>query len=105
VCVCNDGWGTDTSVVATGDERYIFNWCNKRVQPPLTLSQQIQTIMLMTVSFHGDNNMIVDNIGDDDDDDGIDDDDNDDDDGDNEAAADDDGAVDGDDDDDKGNEC
>ncbi|XP_028518850.1 uncharacterized protein LOC110251858 [Exaiptasia diaphana] len=47
-CVCDDGWGTDTSVVASGDERYIFNWCNKRILTPFSVSLQIQTIMLMT---------------------------------------------------------
>ncbi|KAK3735827.1 hypothetical protein QZH41_019925, partial [Actinostola sp. cb2023] len=48
MCVCDDGWGTDTAVVANDDARYIFNWCNKKILSHYTLSVRLQTFMMMT---------------------------------------------------------
>jgi hypothetical protein len=51
MCVCDKGWGTDTSVVPDGNTRYIFNWCNKKILDEHTLSLQAQKIIMLSVSF------------------------------------------------------
>ncbi|EDO32133.1 predicted protein [Nematostella vectensis] len=51
VCVCNDGWGTDTTVVPGGEMRYIYNWCNLELRSKRLMPTSIQKTVMITVSY------------------------------------------------------
>ncbi|XP_032227280.2 uncharacterized protein LOC5503128 isoform X2 [Nematostella vectensis] len=48
VCVCNDGWGTDTTVVPGGEMRYIYNWCNLELRSKRLMPTSIQKTVMIT---------------------------------------------------------
>ena len=51
ICVCDDGWKTDTSNVPLGDPKFVYNWCNVRTRKKPLLPYKQQKHFMIAVSF------------------------------------------------------
>ncbi|CAB3989334.1 Hypothetical predicted protein [Paramuricea clavata] len=52
MCVCDDGWKTDTSKVPLGDPKFVYNWCNVRTRKkPLLPYKQQKHFMIAGLSL------------------------------------------------------
>ncbi|XP_046847271.1 uncharacterized protein LOC124440894 [Xenia sp. Carnegie-2017] len=51
ICVCDDGWKTDTSNVPLGDPKFVNDWCNVRTRKKPFLSYHLQKRFMIVVSF------------------------------------------------------
>ena len=54
ICVCDDGWKTDTSNVPLGDPKFVYNWCNVRTRKKPLLPYKQQKHFMIAVSFIAD---------------------------------------------------